>query len=153
MAYRADNGDQLWESPVQTGIMAPPISYSIEGEQYITVLAGWGGAFGLMAGVKQPAGPKRSRVLTFKLGGNTQLPAVVEDQDFPEPPPMPEVEDTVIKHGSELYENYCSFCHGIGMISGGTIPDLRRLPPHFHDSFQQIVHEGTFMHNFGFERY
>jgi quinohemoprotein ethanol dehydrogenase len=54
------------------------------------------------------------------------------------------VSQDVIDQGAGLYAAYCSYCHGVGVISGDTIPDLRRLPGHFHDSFQQIVHGGAF---------
>ena len=49
-AYNAETGEQLWTTEAQTGVVAPPITYSIDGEQYITVVAGWGGVFGLAAG-------------------------------------------------------------------------------------------------------
>jgi len=141
-AYLADSGEQLWEFPTQTGVIAAPVTYTVNGEQYVTILAGWGGAFGLNSGIKPPPGPKRSRVLTFKLGGRQQLPPIPEQLPFPEPPPRMEVSDEVLEHGARLYTGYCSFCHGAGMISGDTIPDLRRLPRHFHDSFSMIVGEG-----------
>ena len=47
-AYAADSGQLLWESPTHVGIMAAPVSYSIDGEQYVTVVAGWGGAYGCL---------------------------------------------------------------------------------------------------------
>jgi len=144
VAYRADTGKQLWDMDVQTGIMAPPITYSVDGEQYVTVLAGWGGGFGLMTGVKQPPGAKRSRVLTFKLGGAMQLPPTIEAGPIPEPPALTDASDEVIARGSTLYGSYCSFCHGVAGISGGTLPDLRRLPEHTHMSFELIVHKGAF---------
>ena len=142
--YRGDNGEKLWEMDVQTGVMAAPITYSVDGEQYITVLAGWGGGFGLIAGVKQPAGPKRSRVLTFKLGASKTFPPIPEQGPIPEPPELMDVDDAVLERGGQLYENYCSYCHGIAAISGGTLPDLRRLQPHTPQSFDLIVHGGAF---------
>ncbi|MBL4620097.1 MAG: PQQ-dependent dehydrogenase, methanol/ethanol family, partial [Marinicaulis sp.] len=42
-AYDAGTGDQLWKFFTQTGIVAPPISYEIDGEQYLAVASGWGG--------------------------------------------------------------------------------------------------------------
>ena len=42
IAYRADNGDRLWTFSAQTGVAAGPISYAIDGEQYIAVAAGRG---------------------------------------------------------------------------------------------------------------
>jgi len=144
VAYRADTGEQLWQTPTQTGVMAAPVTYTVDGEQYVTVLAGWGGAFGLMAGVKPPPGPKRSRVLTYKLGGQATQPPVPQPEPFPEPPPRSGASELVIEQGSRLFASYCSFCHGVGAISGGATPDLRHLEPALHEAFQQIVREGAF---------
>ena len=45
IAYNATTGEKLWSSWATTGIVAPPITYSIDGKQYVSVMAGWGGAF------------------------------------------------------------------------------------------------------------
>jgi quinohemoprotein ethanol dehydrogenase len=50
IAFSADKGTKLWEAPARTGIIAPPMTYAINGEQYVTVMAGWGGALGLVGG-------------------------------------------------------------------------------------------------------
>ena len=42
-AYRATDGKQVWQFDAGTGIMAPPITYSVDGTQYVSVMAGWGG--------------------------------------------------------------------------------------------------------------
>src|SRR5690606_3535965 len=54
VAYAADTGAQLWEAPLGISIMAAPTTYAIDGQQYVSVLAGWGGAGGLY--VANPAG-------------------------------------------------------------------------------------------------
>lgn len=46
-AYRASDGKQLWTFDAGTGIMAPPVTYTVDGIQYVSVLAGWGGVPGL----------------------------------------------------------------------------------------------------------
>jgi quinohemoprotein ethanol dehydrogenase len=78
-AYRADNGERLWSTSAQSPVMAAPVTYTVDGEQYIAVLAGWGGIYPLTQG-KQAAqsGDARniSRVLVFKLGGAVRLPPV-----------------------------------------------------------------------------
>lgn len=43
IAYSADDGKKLWSFGAQTGIVAAPMTYSLEGEQYVAVMAGWGG--------------------------------------------------------------------------------------------------------------
>ena len=39
-AYRADTGERVWSFDAQTGVMAGPATYSVNGEQYVAVLAG-----------------------------------------------------------------------------------------------------------------
>ena len=43
-AYNSATGERLWSFAAQTGVVAPPITYTVNGEQYVAVLAGWGGA-------------------------------------------------------------------------------------------------------------
>jgi len=142
-AHRADTGEALRSFETQTGVIATPISYAIDGEQYVSVLAGWGGAFGLMSGVPQPPAAPNGRLLTFKLAGDERLPAIPAPAPVPDPPPRMDVPDAVIEQGAALYGKYCGFCHGTGMVSGGTVPDLRRLPPEFHANFDAIVRLGA----------
>ena len=90
-AYAADSGQLLWESPTHVGIMAAPVSYSIDGEQYITVVAGWGGAYGLASGAPRHKGNvlSKGRILTYKLGGDLTLPEPeVTYLAIPAPPVM-----------------------------------------------------------------
>jgi len=42
-AFDAANGKLLWEFPTNSGILAPPSSFVVDGKQYIAVLTGWGG--------------------------------------------------------------------------------------------------------------
>jgi quinohemoprotein ethanol dehydrogenase len=42
-AFRATDGALLWEMPVQSAPVAGPISFELDGMQYIAVNAGWGG--------------------------------------------------------------------------------------------------------------
>jgi alcohol dehydrogenase (cytochrome c) len=42
-AFDARTGEQLWQFETNSGIMAPPISYEVDGVQYIAVASGWGG--------------------------------------------------------------------------------------------------------------
>jgi quinohemoprotein ethanol dehydrogenase len=39
-AYRATDGKLLFEAPAGTGIVAAPVTYRVDGEQYVTVMAG-----------------------------------------------------------------------------------------------------------------
>ena len=58
-------------------MIAPPVTFSVNGEQYIALVAGWGGAAALIMGSEiNPDSTMRniSRVLVFKLGANLELP-------------------------------------------------------------------------------
>ena len=129
-AYRADDGETLWQFPAQTGIVAPPISYAVDGEQYITVSAGWGGIFPLITGPMaydaadgEPI--NRSRLLTFKLGGTAELPATTEQlRDMPDLT-AEELDEQQVAEGFHVYDRFCGGCHGAGAVGGGVIPDLR----------------------------
>ncbi len=129
-AYSAIDGEALWSFPTQTGVVAPPISYAVDGEQYITVSAGWGGIFPLISGVLawdaadgQPI--NRSRLLTFKLGGSAELPPASEQlRDMPDLTAI-DLDPEVVKLGFGVYERFCAGCHGGGAIGGGVVPDLR----------------------------
>jgi len=41
-AFDAANGKVLWEFPTTSGILGPPVSFSVDGKQYIAVQSGWG---------------------------------------------------------------------------------------------------------------
>ena len=41
-AFDASTGQLLWEFPTNSGILAPPVSFTSDGKQYIAVVSGWG---------------------------------------------------------------------------------------------------------------
>lgn len=112
----------------------------MDGEQYVTIVAGWGGAFALTAAAAEAYELKpRGRILTYKLGGTDALPPVVDvAKVLPEPPPINATDDE-IAHGKFMYHKYCGVCHGPGARSGGVIPDLRFMVPGKHIVFEDIV--------------
>lgn len=144
VAYAADSGKTLWESPANTGVMAGPVTYEVKGEQYVSVMAGWGGTFPLLMGPLSLNAKVRpeARVLTYKLSGKAVLPAPVNvAQSQPAPPAITASADD-IKLGRELFNGYCAGCHGLNAVSGGVIPDLRYLDAAKHDQFESIVLRG-----------
>ena len=77
VAYRADTGERLWSAETQAGVLAAPITYSVDGDQYVAIEVGWGGAFGLAAGElarDSHVASNLPRVLVYKLGGSAALP-------------------------------------------------------------------------------
>ncbi len=49
-AYNSSTGDLLWQDKVDAGVNAPPVSYEIDGVQYVAVVAGGNAIFGFTAG-------------------------------------------------------------------------------------------------------
>lgn len=144
-AYAADSGKLLWSSPANTGVMAGPVTYEVDGEQYVTFMAGWGGTFPLILGplsLEAKVQPE-ARVLTYKLGGKAVLPPPAQlPQAVPQPPAVTaSAED--IAAGRTLYNGFCGSCHGLNAISGGVLPDLRYLDARKHAQFKDIVLMGT----------
>ncbi len=146
-AYASDTGKKLWSYPVQTGVVAPPITYEIEGTQYVALVAGWGGIWALAPGIlSQDGGPIRnvSRLLVFKLGGTAKLSKHLNLDSLPlDPPDFTGTKDQLAK-GAYRFGRFCSTCHGDAAIGGGVLPDLRRSGfIKDHDAFQQVVHDGA----------
>jgi quinohemoprotein ethanol dehydrogenase len=147
VAYRANDGKLLWESPAGTGVMAAPITYLVDGVQHVTVMAGWGGAFPLAYGEAGARAGVTSvgRVLTYRLGG-TAPPPPSEPYDTSPPPPPPisiETNATELRRGGILYHEWCAVCHGLKVVGGGVVPDLRRATADTHASFADIVVGGV----------
>ena len=143
-AYRATDGERLWQAPANNGIVAAPISYEVDGEQYVAVLAGWGGAMALYGGAvnDNAVGGATGRMLAYKLGAEGSPPAGPAPlPEMPEPPPL-DVSDDTLERGFDQYARHCAVCHGFRAIGGGVIPDLRYLTPEKHEVFGQIVGEG-----------
>jgi PQQ-dependent dehydrogenase (methanol/ethanol family) len=146
-ALRADTGEELWSSHVQTGVMAAPITYQIDGTQYVAIMAGTGGSWAMIGGdtnMKGYALPNISRLLVYKLGADGTLPPAPEFQRPPMTPPPHEATDDTIAMGAPLFETYCGSCHGAGVVGVGLLPDLRRTP-YLHDAnaWTQVVLGGA----------
>ena len=128
VAYRADTGESLWSAETQAGVLAAPISYEVDGEQYIAVEVGWGGAFGLAAGelaLVSHTASNLPRVLVFKLGGAAALPPLPTATAAVLDPPPDTAAAATVEAGKALYQGYCSSCHGDAATGSGVLPDLR----------------------------
>ncbi len=140
VAYRSDTGQKLWEAKTDSGIIAPPITYQIDGEQYVAVMAGWGGAIGLMLTDNEESFGT-GRLLVYKLGANKELPDSSPAYYLPEPPQRTD-DSNSIKRGAALYETHCQRCHGIGLGTQNIVKDLRYMNKETHTLFDQIVLDG-----------
>lgn len=149
-AYKADTGEKVWEKNIQTGVVAPPVTYSVDGVQYVAVLAGWGGVNITSGDARTSAAAKygnEGKLLVYKIGGTAELAKLeLRDQSIPEWPALTADEATVRK-GEVSYARHCSFCHGMGAISPGVTPDLRRLDENMRSHFQDVVRGGMLKDN------
>ncbi len=142
IAYAADTGEVLHRIFTGNSILAAPATYTVDGVQYVAVMAGWGGG---LLGFYPPGSAVYSyrnegRILAFKLGGGTvPLPERTEPPGpIPEPPPLEASEET-IRRGGELFLKACHECHF--NVYGG-YPDLRRMSAATHLGFNEIVLNG-----------
>jgi quinohemoprotein ethanol dehydrogenase len=143
-AYRATDGQKLWEFDAGTGIMAPPITYLVDGVQYVSIMAGWGGPDALF---NAPGGGKRKpgygRILTFAIGGTALL--TVKPFGHSEPPTpaiATKASPKEIHEGGLLFNDKCASCHGINAVAG-PLPDLRYASKQVHEQFDEIVLGGA----------
>ncbi|BCS31785.1 alcohol dehydrogenase [Luteitalea sp. TBR-22] len=128
LAMDAKTGKELWSFDNQAATLAGPVSYEIDGEQYVSVPAGYGGVFFLINGLFLPreGSPTNAHVYTFKLGGSAPAPVFRFTRvPTPKPPSLP-VSEAEYRRGGLLYDTYCLQCHGIAAITGGVLPDLRK---------------------------
>ena len=151
-AYNAATGDKLWSFAAQTGVVAPPMTYTVNGEQYVAVLAGWGGAFALSVDGEliDNMRPVRniSRLLVFKLGAQKQLPAEPDFALAPLDPPPSRASSATIEQGRTKYARYCAVCHAPAAVGSTELPDLRRSGALDNgEAWSQIVHGGVLKDN------
>ncbi len=150
-AYDAATGDQKWKYFTQTGIAAAPVTYELDGEQYIAVASGWGGAFVLGFGGVLPSGSdfNSGRVLVFKLGADGALPPPPEEAeiDYEIPAPL-NVDDDTLALGKRIYSNNCSVCHGDQAYPSGLTPNLRLSAVTKNaELWQEVVADGMLAEN------
>jgi len=123
-AFRADDGKEVWSYRTPNAVMAGPVTYEIDHEQYVAFMAGAGGA-GIIAGGATVRARQVGRVLAFKLDGTDTLPG-----DPPLAPPVVLPRETwnaaVVEEGKAHYARLCGRCHGLNMRSSNIVPDLRR---------------------------
>jgi len=142
----AKSGAVLKQIETGTPIMAAPMTYELNGVQYVAVMAGWGGG-GFPFVPRYSAAYDRgnlNRLLVFRLGGGKveQPPLLPPLEVAPEPPAQVAGADAaMIARGQGLFFGNCAICHANRHRS--ITPDLRRMLPVTHDMFRQIVLDGV----------
>jgi len=148
-AYSADRGEDLWSFYAGVSITGMPMTFSIDGRQYVAITAGpLNGAtatFGSLSarwGWDSRAQPRR--LLAFALDGSAQLPPSSPAQ-LAKPLFAPEfqLDNAKAEAGSREFLR-CMLCHGSGAVAGGNAPDLRAsVVPLSDAAFAQIVRGGA----------
>jgi mono/diheme cytochrome c family protein len=153
VAYDAENGTPLWQYQSDSAILAGPISYELDGEQYIAVAQGSGGTVMLTVGEELMRNKvNQNKLLVFKRSDFEQtrshadlrqeanlaaiLPLIQKVDSDPE----------TIKKGEVLYGQNCASCHGISAKSNHIVPDLRYMTEQTHNDFIGIVLGGAYAH-------
>jgi quinohemoprotein ethanol dehydrogenase len=147
-AYAADTGKELWQHNLGLGISAPPITYAVNGKQYVAILVGYGGAMAALGGPMSAAhgwsyGRQRRLLVAFALDGAATLPAQ-PPPGSPAPLKAAFAVDNALANAGAAVWGVCSSCHGPGAIAGGMAPDLRASAVVLeNDTFARIVRSGT----------
>jgi alcohol dehydrogenase (cytochrome c)/quinohemoprotein ethanol dehydrogenase len=143
-AFRADTGERVWTTDTQAGIVGGSVSYTVDGEQYVAVVAagqsGFGGGYWA---------PNYARLLVYKLGGKAALPEAAVYTPPPLNPPPEFGDQAVLARGEARYNANCASCHGSneGRVSS-LFPDLRYAGPLWSsDAFKAIVIDGVLQAN------
>ncbi len=151
-AYDAASGKELWRFNAGLGIIAAPMSYSVNGTQYVSVLVGYGGSAALLSqfldvGWKYNVQPRR--LLSFSLDGKATLP--------PTPPrdltvhavddPSIVIDAADVGPGGAQFNLMCSSCHGMHLRSAGAPgPDLRESSVALSEASMWVVlHDGALL--------
>ena len=157
IAYDARTGDELWAFNTGLGMTAAPITYELNGKQYVSMLVGWGGGAAglgaLFASEEYSAsrlgwdyGKHMRRLVTFSLDGTADMPALPPPY-FPEPIEAPEfeIDPALAEQGAAEY-GACNACHGDSVIAAGMAPDLRASQIVLNkETFAAVVRDGSFV--------
>lgn len=152
--FDAVSGRELWKAYAGNGIVAAPVTYTVRGQQYVTILAGYGGiapAGGALMDAGWRYGKHLPRVLTYRLGGNA-APPKGPPPDFSIQPindlTLP-IDEAAVVRGDRIWSRTCALCHGVEAATAGTVsPDLRASPAaHDFDTLKAVLHGGVLAAN------
>jgi quinohemoprotein ethanol dehydrogenase len=121
VALRASDGQQLWSWNTPEAMPGGPVTYTVNGEQYVAVIAG---AL-LYSGTSTPRMRHNGQMFAFRLNGN----GAFGPDPPPAPPPNPPAQvasPAQLALGETVYGRRCGLCHGFDAVSGNIVPDLRR---------------------------
>ena len=148
-AYDAYNGKKLWQYKSDSAVLAGPMTYELDGEQYIAVAQGSGGTVMITVGDElMKKKTNQNKLLVFKKGRFNQTVSLASNELATIKALGHKVnsDPAVIRQGESLYHNNCASCHGINALSNYVVPDLRYMSEQTHSDFASIVIGGTRTH-------
>ena len=148
-AYDAYNGKKLWQYKSDSAVLAGPMTYELDGEQYIAVAQGSGGTVMITVGDElMKKKTNQNKLLVFKKGRFNQTVSIASNElaTIKALGHKVNTDPAVIKQGESLYHNNCGSCHGINALSNYVVPDLRYMSEQTHSDFASIVIGGTRTH-------
>lgn len=137
----ASTGDELKKFDLRSGIVGSPITYMVDGEQYVTILVGWGGYLAKLHKMVPRIHP--GTIYTFKIGGSAE---------FPEKLPPYEQNLTALRDGAapenigngfNVFSRFCISCHAMPGLGHTSTPDLARSTDAIFENYGAIVRDGT----------
>ncbi|MEP7314644.1 MAG: PQQ-dependent dehydrogenase, methanol/ethanol family [Pseudomonadota bacterium] len=138
-AMRADTGEIIWTTPTQGNVVPGPVSYSIDGVQYVAAISSASTGFAAALGT--------NHLLVYKLGGTVTMPPAPPVAPLVLNPPENFGDDGVRKHGQDVYERSCTGCHEGGRMFTG-YPDLNYTVALGNQGmFKAIVIDGALREN------
>jgi alcohol dehydrogenase (cytochrome c)/quinohemoprotein ethanol dehydrogenase len=114
-AMRADTGEIIWSTPTLGNVVPGPVSYAIDGVQYLAVISSASTGYAAANGI--------NRLLVYKLGGKVNLPPAPPQVAQVLDPPENFGDEAQRKRGQDVYERSCTGCHEGGRMFTG-YPDL-----------------------------
>jgi quinohemoprotein ethanol dehydrogenase len=148
-AYSERTGRKVWSFNAKLGIMAPPITFSYRGKQYVSILVGYGGSGGFgpepLRNEYWPYGQQPRRLLTFSLDGKAHLPYTPPQR--PDAAPLDErslkLDKSEVAVGADLFNSSCAGCHNGPANGTGAAPDLLSSKIAFDpDALRRLLREG-----------
>lgn len=144
-AFNAKTGQELWHAPVGQGAIAAPVTYEVDGQQYVSIAVGWGGAGATLFRATDTEGP--GTLFTFAIGGTATPPTFAK---IPSIPLLSGVKfnPADVAEGGKLYMGHCFLCHGVpGANTGGSMPNLGYVGKASIENLGSILFKGPFFAN------
>ena len=148
-AYDAYDGEKLWQYKSDSAVLAGPMTFELDGEQYVAVAQGSGGTVMITVGDElQRNKTNQNKLLVFKKGQFNQTNPVANEEltTIRALGHAANTDPNLIKLGESIYHNNCASCHGINALSNYVVPNLRYMNEQTHSDFASIVIGGTRTH-------